>query len=139
MNKDADQSLNQDALKSFADKSKLEQTIAVALQGSPQIRPEERKQYLGELRERVLITLTKAQVMKNTVYPEISGILKEKRSTKMLIHGDIDYRFRNKYQHLATEIGKPYTVVHDPDLKGSIGLVIASDQAVDIQDIQIVD
>jgi uncharacterized protein YueI len=134
-----DKDVYKDALKKLATKTELEKTISVALQGPPQIKLEEKRQYLGEFRERVLIALTKAQVMKSSVFPEIIETLHDKRAAKMLIHGDIDYRFRGKYQRLAAKIDKPYTVVHDPDLKGDVGLVIASDHAIDIEDIQIND
>lgn len=135
----ADHDFYDEAIKNLTKKSELEQTIAFGLHGPPEIKSEEKRQYLGEFRERVLLTLTKAQVMRSAIFPEILEALKDSRSTKMLIYGDIPYRFRNKYQKLATSMGKPFTVIHDPDLKGPIGLVIASDHAVEQEQIQVQD
>jgi uncharacterized protein YueI len=131
--------LNKDAVRNFANKTELERTISVGLQGPPELKLEEKMHYLGEFRERILKSLTKGQVMKSDLYKEIIEALQDKRATKMLLHGDLAYKFRGKYQSAATEIGKSYTIVHDPDLKGDLGLVIASDQAVDIEDIYIDD
>lgn len=128
-----------EALKKLANKTELEKTISVGLQGPPQLKLEERRNHLGEFRERILVSLSKGQVMKNTIYPEVKKALEDKRSTKMLIHGDIDHRFRGKYQKLASKMDIPYTIVHDPDLEGSIGLIIASDQAIDVESIQVMD
>lgn len=133
------QDLNKDALKNLSSISELERTISVGIQGAPELKLEEKLRYLGEFRERVLKLLTKGQIMKNSVYQEIIDALKDKRATKMLLHGDVDYRFRNKYQKIAAQIGKPYTVIHNSQLKGNTGLVIASDQAVDIENILLED
>lgn len=134
-----DNDLNKEILKNLANKSELERTISVGIQGPPEIKPDEKRHYLGEFRERILRSLTTAQVMRNSHMAEVKEALKDKRSTKMLIRGDIDHRFRDKYQRLASETGKPYTIVHDPDLKGNIGLIIASDNAVDVEDIEVKD
>lgn len=134
-----DNDINKDALKKFASKSELEQTISVGFQGPPELKLEEKLHHLGEFRERILLSLTKAQVMRRTAYPEIKQALEDNRATKMLIHGNIGYRFRDKYQKMAVRTGKAYTIVHDPDLKGDLGLVVASDQAVDIDNIRIED
>lgn len=131
--------LHKDALQNFANKTELERTISVGIQGPPELKPEEKIYYLGEFRERILISLTKAQVMQSNIFPEIIEALKDQRSTIMLIRGDIDYRFRDKYQKITIQNGKHYTVVHEPNLKGDLGLVIASDRAVDVGNISIKD
>jgi uncharacterized protein YueI len=134
-----DKDLKQEALKDFAQKTELERTLAVSLQGPPELKLEEKRLFLGEFRERVLVALTKAQVMSNTVYQEIEEALQDKRSAKMLIHGELAYKYREKYQRMATETGKSFTVVHDPDLQGDIGLAVASDDAVEQPDIFVPD
>jgi len=129
--------LEKERLKSFAAKSEMEQTVAVGIKGAPELKYEEKKRHLGEFRERILKLLTIAQVMEDKIYPEIIEALQDKRATKMLINGDIAYKFRSKYQKIAHELGKSYTIVHDPELKGDAGLVVAGDQAVDVENINI--
>ncbi len=128
-----------EAIKNLANKTELEKTISVGLQGPPQLKLEEKRHHLGEFRERILLSISKGQVMKKNIYPEVKTALEDKRSRKMLIHGGIDHRFRAKYQKLASKMNIPYTIVHDPDLEGSIGLIIASDQAIDVENIQVTD
>jgi uncharacterized protein YueI len=134
-----DKDLKLEALKCFTQKTELERTLAVGLQGPPELKLEEKRLFLGEFRERVLVALTKAQVMSNTVYREIKEALQDKRAAKMLIHGEIAYKYREKYQKLAAETDKSFTIVHDPNLKGAIGLAVISEQAVDQEDILVKD
>ncbi|HHV65336.1 MAG TPA: YueI family protein [Peptococcaceae bacterium] len=134
-----DKDLQKDAIKEFANKTELERTIAVGIHGPPELKAEEKNHHLGEFRERILIALTKAQVMNNKIYPEIEETLNDRRAAKMLINGDIAYKYRGKYQKLAAQKGKSYTVVHDPNLEGNIGLIIVSDRAVDKENIFVTD
>jgi len=129
--------LENERLKNFAAKSKMEQTVAVGIKGAPELKYEEKKRHLGEFRERILKLLTIAQVMEDKIYPEIVEALQDQRATKILINGDIAYKFRNKYQKIAHELGKSYTIIHDPELKGDAGLVVAGDRAVDVENINI--
>nr|WP_282433079.1 DUF1694 domain-containing protein [Desulfosporosinus meridiei] len=41
--------------------------------------------------------------------------------------------------HLAKQMEKPYTVIYDPELKGETGLVVVSDEAVDVENIDVLD
>ncbi|EGW37715.1 YueI family protein [Desulfosporosinus sp. OT] len=117
-------------------KSRLEQ--ALSLGGRvPELKKEERMLYLGELRERVIRKLSKKQVANPSIFPEIKEALKDKRTIKMLINGDLSYKFTDKYIKLAKEVGKPFTIIHNSELKGDTGLAVISDQAIDITNIDI--
>lgn len=124
---------------SWAGKSELEKTMWVELFGPPEIKREERRHYLGEFRERVMKLLSKKQVKEPAIYPEIKKALQDKRATGVLISGDIDFRYAEKYEKLASEAGKRHSIIHDPEFKGDTGLVVISDHAVDIQDIAVRD
>lgn len=63
----------------------------------------------------------------------------DKRAYKLLINGDIDLRFTDKYLKLAKEAGKNATVTIDPQYKGDTGLVVVSRDAVDNVDITVQD
>lgn len=125
-----------EGIEHLSNKSRLEQALILG-DSVTELKKEERMLYLGEFRERVIRKLSKKQVAKPLVFPEIKEALKDKRSIKMLINGDINFKFTDKYIKLAKEVGKPYTSVHNSELKGDTGLVIISDQAVDIKNIDI--
>lgn len=128
-----------DALHPFASKDKLEQSLALGMHGVPEWKHEEKILYLGEFRERIIRRLTKKQIAQTFLYPEIKEALSHKQSSRMLLNGDLSPDFINKYIHLAKQIEKPYTVIHDPELKGETGLVVVSDEAVDVENIDVRD
>lgn len=114
-----------------------EQRLQIGIHGRPELKPEERARYLGEFRERVLKLLRKRQVLDKKVYPEIEEALKDSRSVRLLLNGDLAYQHRAKYIEIARKYDKPYTVVNDPKLKGDAGLVVVSDDAVDVEKIEV--
>ncbi len=124
---------------SLVHKDLLDKALEVGMHGAPEIKHDEKMHYLGEFRERVIRLLTKEQVAEPGVYPEIVESLKDQRATKMIICGDINYRLVEKYRRLAARINKTCIVIHDPEMKGNTGLVVVSDDAVDIADIAVPD
>ncbi|MPW26096.1 DUF1694 domain-containing protein [Alkalibaculum sp. M08DMB] len=120
-------------------KSELEKILTVGINGAPEFKYEEKILYLGEFRERVIRLLTKKQVEDPIVYPEIIESLNDKRVSKIVINGDINSRFSQKYEKLALKSGRRYTVVNNPDFKGETGLIVVSNNAVHIKNISVID
>lgn len=117
--------------------NELEQRLIIGMHGAPELKRGERLLYLGEFRERILKVLRKDQVDDSLPYPEIEDALKDLRSSRLLLNGDLAYDFRAKYIKLARKYNKPYTVINDPDIKGETGLVVISDHAVDVEKIEV--
>ena len=115
----------------------LGQRLAVGMYGAPELKLDEKNIYLGEFRERIIRILSKKQVAQRFIYPEIIEALNHKQSSRMLINGELSDQLTDKYIALARQIAKPYTVIHNPELKGETGLVVVSDKAVDIDDIEV--
>lgn len=120
-----------------ASHSALERTLQAGIHGAPELRKEEKNLFLGEFRERVLKTLTRQQMAEPDVYEEIRAALNDPRADKLVIDGSTPDRHNGKYEKLAASLGKPYTVRHDADFQGEIGLLVVSDRAVDVPDEQI--
>jgi len=114
-----------------------EQRIAIGMYGAPELKHGEKDIYLGEFRERIIRVLSNKQVAQKFIYPEIIEALNHEQSSRMLINGELRDQLTDKYIALARQIAKPYTVIYNPQLKGEIGLVVVSDQAVDIDDIEV--
>lgn len=118
---------------------KLGQTLLAGIHGIPEIRRDEKRYYLGEFKERVLKKLSEKQVTETAIYPEVFQALKDQRANKLIFNGEIDSSSIEKYRVLASRINKNCTVRIDSSFKGDTGLVVASNQAVEEQEITVVD
>lgn len=107
------------------------------IHGPKEINPEERKKFLGTLRERILAVLTKSQVRASGTNSQIQDLLKQNPKVKMILNGDIDYSYLRKYIKLANDNHIPFTISNDQEHPTDIGLVLAYDYAVDIENIYI--
>jgi len=137
MTTDKDTDNQRDEIGTFSQKSRLEQAIAIGIDTVPELKKDEKMLFLGAFRERVIRKLSIKQVANPIVFPEIIEALKDKRAHKMLINGDLSFSFTEKYIKLAKQMGKPMTTIHNSELKGDAGLVVISDQAIDIENIDI--
>ncbi|MCB8816040.1 YueI family protein [Desulfosporosinus shakirovi] len=129
--------LNADVLPTLVNKDTSLQRIALGIHGIPELKHDEKLNYLGEFRERIILRLTKKQVAEKLIYPEIKEALNHTKNSKMLINGTLSPRFTDKYIEFAREMGKSYTMIHDPELTGETGLVVVSNEAVDIENIDV--
>lgn len=120
-------------------KDALEQTLLAGLHGGPEIKPEEKQAYLGVFREQVIAFLTQEQVKEPAIYPEISEAMKHEKFQKLIINSQLAAHYTNKYQMLARKNQKAYTMVSDSGFAQAAGLVVASGEAVDIENIAISD
>lgn len=123
----------------FSGKSELEKTLLSGIHGAPEWKRDEKLNYLGEFRERVIRYLTKRQVAEPDIYREIRQALQNNPTSKMIINGDMNSRAYDKYLKLARELNRSFTVRHDADYTGDAGIVIAAADAVDIPDIHVAD
>lgn len=123
----------------WENKTELEQTFCVGLHGAPDLKGEEKIQYLGVFREQVIAVLSLSQIREAAIYPEIIHALNDKRSAKMIINGNVTKNHAKKYHALAQKMRKTYTVVYDTCHETTTGLVIASNEAVDIAKVEIED
>lgn len=97
----------------------------------------EREQYLGTLRERIVIVLTKGQVMTDNSLIELEEAIKAYPDAKLLINGNIAYRFYKKEKDIADKYNIPYTVITNEKNDTDIGAVLTCDYAIDREDISI--
>ncbi|MCC3358508.1 YueI family protein [Bacillus sp. REN16] len=107
------------------------------IHGAKEIKPEERKKFLGTIRERVEFVLTQSQVRENKVYQEIQDACKKNNEVHMYLNGHVDYRFLSKYVKLASANNIEYTIVTNKDSNSDLGLVLAFDHAIDKDEIYI--
>lgn len=116
---------------------KVEDYLEQGIYGPKEIKPGERKEFLGTLRERVLIVLTKSQVFEKDLYPEIEQKMKQYPQANLLLNGQMDYQYLGKYIKLSTKYKIPYKIVLNKEYNSELGLVLAENDAVDKEEIYV--
>lgn len=115
----------------------LDDYLQQGIYGQKEINPDERRKFLGTLRERVVIALTQAQVREEDIFIEVEDELKSNRDATLLLNGNIDYTYLSKYVKLCSKHNVKYHVVTNNEHNSEIGLVLAHDYAVDKEDIYV--
>jgi uncharacterized protein YueI len=115
--------------------SNVEDYLKQGMYGPKETNPDERRQFLGTLRERIEVALTQAQVMEKVVYKEVDQAMKDHPKLHLRLNGQIDYRFLSKYTKLANQNQIKFTIINNKDHQTDIGLVLAHEDAVNKEDI----
>jgi uncharacterized protein YueI len=103
--------------------------------GKKELKPEERRKYLGTLRERVLVVLYQSQVLEKQVYPEITQLIKQHPKAFMFLNGNMNYADLIKYVKLANDHNIRFKIVLNKDYNTDLGLVLAEEFAIDQENI----
>lgn len=113
----------------------IEDKLQEGIYGKKQIRPSERKRFLGTIRERVVLAITKGQLMQDNSLKELEKAMQQHPDTKLLLNGDVSPKFMKEEKKLAAKYNIPYTNVMNKDAHSDLGAVLTYDYAVDIEDI----
>ncbi|WP_071396339.1 YueI family protein [Bacillus tuaregi] len=117
------------------EKSKVEEYLQQGIHGPKETNPDERRKYLGTLRERIEVALTQGQVMEEEIYSDVEQEMKEHPQTHLYLNGQIDYRFLSKYIQKANQYKIEFTIVTNKEHQTDIGLILAHSNAVDKENI----
>ncbi|MFZ4454252.1 YueI family protein [Salibacterium aidingense] len=98
--------------------------------GPKEVKPDEKRRFLGTYRERVLLALTKKQVMKKGTFPQVEELLQKHSDAIMVVNGKLGYQALSAYTKLASNYGIHARRVTSMDKKSDVGLVIAKEYAV---------
>lgn len=115
----------------------VEDYLQQGIYGQKEINPDERRKFLGTLRERVVLALTQGQVREGGIYQEVEDALRANPSARLLLNGNIDYSYLSKYTKLSNNHDIEYTIVTNKEYNSDIGLVLAYEHAVDKENIYI--
>ncbi|WP_462412768.1 YueI family protein [Neobacillus sp. Marseille-QA0830] len=116
-------------------KQTVEQVLQQGIYGPMETKPEERRKFLGTLRERIVIALKKGQVAEKDVYPQVEQSMKEHAGAHLFLNGNMDYQELSKYVKLAAKHNIGHTIVTDKEHDTEIGLVLAMDYAIEKDEI----
>lgn len=116
---------------------RLDEYIQQGIHGPREINPDERNKFLGTLRERVIVVLTKSQVRENGTYHEVEKLMKQNQQATLFLNGKMNYTYLSDYIKLANKTGNKYLLSTDKEHETDLGLVLAYDYAVDKENIYI--
>ena len=133
----SDENIESEAAQNFSKKDELSRTLSAGSSGAPEFKANEKSNYIGEFRERVLVALTKDKIGKKEYYPKIEEALKDKRAKELLMNGNIILATGHDYRMLASKYDIPSKEIYDKQLTGDIALIVVSDDAVDVEEIYI--
>lgn len=95
----------------------------------------ERDQFLGTLRERILLALTTGDVIQGRGLQELKEEMKENPDAKLLLNGQINYSYFKEMKTLAKSQNIPYTSVANEEKASDIGAVLTLDRAIEREEI----
>lgn len=109
----------------------LEKAVFVGVHGTPELRPDEKRRFLGFFRERVIEAVTVQQIRTKEGLQAMKKALQDPRGVELVIHQDV----RSAAMPLILEAqkkGLDFTIVGDPNFIGDVAVLLAAKDAVDI-------
>lgn len=116
-------------------KPNVEEVLQQGIHGPLQTKPEERRKYLGTLRERIIVALLKNQVAEPRVYPQVERYMKEYPGSHLYLNGSMSYENLSKYVKVASKNKIEHTIVTNKGYDTEFGLILAMNYAIDKEEI----
>ncbi len=111
------------------DKTNLEKTVEFALWGAPEIKPEEKKKWLGEFRERIIMGISLETASQAESIIHVEKALEDQQAEMLIVNNSLPSEIVTRYMQLAKKVNREYKSV-DTDHTNAMGVVVASRQAV---------
>lgn len=118
-------------MRSSKKSSELEKTVRRGIHGTPQLRPDEKRRFLGFFRERVIQAVTFDQLRNRDGLQVMTSALKDPRGVELVIHK----KARAQAMPLivdARKTGLDFTIVSNPNLVGNVAVLLVAKDAVDV-------
>ena len=121
----------------------LQSRLNNSIYGAPQTNPDERRHYLGSLRERVALRLTNEEMTKPACLPAFKtalGDLEQDKTMKILLNGKLPSPVTQAFMPVIAASTLPFTMVNDDTAnttpEGS-GLLVVAPDAIDQEDVSL--
>lgn len=118
----------------------VDSRLQSAIHGTPKINPDEQRKYLGTFRERVVLTMTVAQIKNNQYRDDFIREMKANSDKSLLINGNLSQNLIGPYMKAASQFSIQFTIktdsiyaTNDKDL----ALVLTAKQAMNRDNIDI--
>ncbi len=120
-------------------KKTVDDILQEGIHGPKEIKPAERKEFLGTIRERVVVVLTQAQVYQKQIPNGFMDLLKTNKEAKLYLNGHINYSHLSKFVKAADEHGIQFKIVTNKEYNSPNGLVLAYDHAINKENITLME
>lgn len=107
----------------------LQEHLNKGMYGTPKLKPDEQRKYLGTFRERVDLTVTFAQLNSEKYYPAIRQELEKFPQYRMTINGNVDQAQLSRLIQIANSANAAFTCSSDltlPHAASDLAIVIAA-------------
>lgn len=115
----------------------IDDYLEKGMYGAKEINPAEKKKYLGTYRERVLVALTKEEVLSQQFLPELEKAILESPDSKLLLNGLLHYNSMRPYIKLAEKCKHEFSIVSRLEDETDLYLVLACQKAINKEDIHL--
>ncbi len=114
----------------MAENNELKRTLDYALHGTPELKREEKRIWLGEFRERVILGLPLEQSLYREALKYVEDALADNMAEMLIVNNRIPMEIMANYMQLAKKMNKEYKSMA-MDNNDAMGVVVASRSAVD--------
>ena len=114
-------------------KSGAQQRIDNAIYGTPKIKPDEQRKYLGTFRERVCLTISVAELRQQDWTTALKAELDRGIGKLVFINGNLPHEELRPYMKVASASGGQFTLKTEPQFKtndSDLAIVVAAKEAV---------
>lgn len=114
-------------------KSAVQQRLDNGVYGTPKIKPDEQRKYLGTFRERVCLTISVAELHEKNWQPELATELAKGIGKLVFVNGNLPHEMVHGYIQTAAKAGAEFTMKTAPEYKvqpASLAIVVAAKKAV---------
>ena len=118
---------------------KLDDYLQEGIYGPKELRPDEKRTYLGTYRERVLLALYKKDIYRKKGIQEITALKEAYPDAVMLLNDKMNINTLKPYRQLAMRLDFTYTYVRNETTDTEYGLILALDYAIDKENIHLPD
>ncbi|MBF2374261.1 DUF1694 domain-containing protein [Listeria seeligeri] len=115
----------------------IDDYLEKGMYGAKEINPAEKKKYLGTYRERVLVALTKEEVLSQQFLPELEKAILQSPDSKLLLNGLLHYNSMRPYIKLAEKCKHEFSIVSRLEGETDLYLVLACQKAINKEDIHL--
>ncbi|WP_436667059.1 YueI family protein [Latilactobacillus sakei] len=122
----------------MSENDQLQQHLDSAIHGAPQTNPDERRRYLGSLRERVLLSITNAELSQPAIQATFESHLPDFKAYHILLNGKNDAA--TNYLAAITKYQVEFTLVNNETAQTApeaIGLLVVAKDAINCETVAI--
>lgn len=113
--------------------SNIEKRLQNGIYGTPRIKPDEQRRFMGTFRERVWLTITVQEIKEKGWTNEFHKELEDHPDTLVIINGNLPDQYTKEYIKIANQQECQFTIKTGKDIKvtdDALAIVVTDNKAV---------